>query len=181
MEQQKYIRIKKLNDVENVFILFSPAINHSDIFRKLGLSKEHIISAGFVSNKLINGKQVAKCHGHSVTLKIQSAMEDTEILQNSHYRDTHEGQKYIRLESFDGLRNAIILLPKNIEHVTLTEALGYSASNVVSAGFVSNNIKEDNEIKPECHGHSFSLNRPSFEDDDTRRLIIQHYDFLLYS
>lgn len=177
MDQQKYIRLKELHGINDVFILFPPAIGHNNVAFKMGISDDNLISAGFVQNIVKNGKREANCHGKSVSLKVESQPEDTGLLNKQHY--THdESQKYIRVECFDFLDDAIFLFPEDINHADFFETLKIPKRGIVSAGFVSNNIGKEKRLNPQCHGHSFSLDRPSFGEDDTIELIRQHYSFL---
>ena len=163
MEQQKYIRIKELNGVEDVFILFPPDITHSNVAFRMGISDSNLVSAGFVQNIVKNGKREANCHGKSVSLKVESQPEDTELLNKQHYAHD-ESQKYIRIKCFDSLDDAFFLFPEAINHDVFVKNLQLSIRDIVSAGFVSNTVGKDKQLNPECHGFSFSLNLPSFEE-----------------
>jgi len=82
---QKYIRVKLLNGIKDVFVTFSGKFNHSDMMRQLCLCKEDIVSAGFVT--IIHDGCVSEylCFGKSITLDIGHLEEDSEKLNGQIY------------------------------------------------------------------------------------------------
>lgn len=172
MEQQKYIRVDTLLGSTDVFILFPPSISHQNMAFNLSLRDGDIISAGFVQNIVEKGKRQANCHGTSYTLKTEADPSDTEALNRQHYGT--EDQKFVRFEAFDGLDDAIILIPNSINHADLAAKL---RRKPVSAGFVSNTL-EGESLNPFCFGDSPSM-KLFASDEDTEHLIDQHYAFLI--
>lgn len=77
----KYIVLKEFGGCDFVPFIFSPCINHADMVRQLGQTKDDVLSAGFVSfgtNK--KGKVVVSCYGKSDTLgKKSNPPRDSDI------------------------------------------------------------------------------------------------------
>lgn len=176
MEQQKYIRVENLCNVYDVFVLFSPLINHANMAFALGLSSDDIISAGFVQNIVKDGERQANCHGKSFTLKCESLPEDTKMLARQHY-SVGKDQKYLRFDHLDNQESPIILIPNAVIHSEFAGQLQRAAGGVVTAGFVFNGL-DGKTMSPVCYGESESLALESLEED-TDLLIRQHYAFLL--
>jgi len=76
----KYIVVKEYNTewgtMDMVPFVFPEYIGHVAMVRRLGLSKEDVLSAGFVS---IDGDKVT-CHGRSDTLDLSVGKRDETIL-----------------------------------------------------------------------------------------------------
>lgn len=176
MNQQKYIRVEELCGVYDVFVLFSPLINHANMAYSLGLTAGDVLSAGFVQNIVENGERQANCHGKSYSLKCVSLPEDTKMLARQHY-SVGKDQKYIRVDSLDGQDHAILLIPNAVIHADFANRLRGAVSGIVTAGFVFNGLDGDT-MNPVCFGESESLALESVEED-TDLLIRQHYSFLV--
>lgn len=174
--QQKYIRVDSLCGMNDVFVLFSPMINHNQMVRSLKLSESDVISAGFVQNIVKDGERQANCHGKSVTLKRVSLPEDTQMLARQHY-SVGKDQKYLRADPLADQDHAIILIPNAMAHSEFAERLRGATSGIVTAGFVSNDL-DGKRMSPTCYGVSESLGLESVEED-TDLLIEQHYRFLM--
>ncbi|MCI4435662.1 MAG: hypothetical protein JHC33_02455 [Ignisphaera sp.] len=76
MSKFKYINFENLG-----MVIFENQINHAEMASWLN---DTPISAGFVSlpNKDENGN-IAHCYGESISLRLESRKEDTELLQRS--------------------------------------------------------------------------------------------------
>jgi len=83
MRKLKYVRFK------SGFITFAEPISHNEI--KLVESKFNIteppISAGFYYLTVQDGEIIAKCYGESITLNLQTATEDDELLTRQLHGD----------------------------------------------------------------------------------------------
>ena len=74
---QKYIRVKKLDGISNIILLFPKILDHSKYVRQLGLQKDEIVSAGFVHLDISDmGNPKYKCYGKSVSLNLPSKEEE---------------------------------------------------------------------------------------------------------
>lgn len=59
------------------FVIFPEPISHNEISVK---HTESPISAGFFWLEIIDSEIIAKCYGNSITLKLSSNPEDSELL-----------------------------------------------------------------------------------------------------
>lgn len=73
----KYIRVKKLENARDCFIIFPKHVTHLGMSRQMGYDHVGIISAGFVSFD-VDGPT---CYGESIGLRTKSRPGDTELLR----------------------------------------------------------------------------------------------------
>lgn len=78
MNKMKYIRFEN-NYGGNIFIVFSGDLIHKDVGRMTEIQNPDLIaiSAGFVGI----GSRVS-CYGESISMRLKSKPEDSELLQN---------------------------------------------------------------------------------------------------
>jgi len=78
----KFIRVKQLTRAIDVFILFPDTVQHRELALALGVDERcGLISAGFYSlteDEL--GNPIYRCYGESISLDLQSAPDDSEML-----------------------------------------------------------------------------------------------------
>lgn len=82
----KYIRMKRLDNVWDAFIIFPQRATHLGVARKLGLDSVGVISAGFVK---IDESGNPVCYGKSVGLRVSSREDDTPALQKQWSEEPH--------------------------------------------------------------------------------------------
>lgn len=79
MNKLNYIVYKSLNNFE--CLIFPEESTHSYIFNRLGIPKNHLISAGFVQLIYIDNLIVAKCYGEAKSLNSKAREnEDSSLL-----------------------------------------------------------------------------------------------------
>lgn len=174
MNQQKYIRVSEFGSSTEVMILIPPMVNHARMAFSMGLSKDDVASAGFVRNGTEDGRHTVKCHGKSSSLGLECRPGDSTLVRRQHYAPFKE-QKYVRFETLDGNEDVIVLIPNDIQHSELVNALR-AKDRVVSAGFVETSVSDNERFQVQCYGESLSLDIPSREEEDTRLLERQHYE-----
>lgn len=78
MNRSKFIRVKQLHNVRDVFILFPEIITHRDLVQSLGIcTQAGLISAGFYS---VDAEGDYFCYGESISLCIGRRPDDDEQL-----------------------------------------------------------------------------------------------------
>lgn len=177
MNQQKYIRIGEFSTGTEVMILLPPIVTHANLAFLMGIDKDNLDSAGFVSNGIEDKRHTVKCHGKSSSLGLECRPGDSKLVKRQHYAEFKE-QKYVRFESLDGCPDVIILIPNMIQHSDFVDAFRDGRANVVTAGFVDTTVTKDGRMKIACHGFSYSLNVGSGEAEDARLIERQHYSHL---
>lgn len=76
MNKTKYIVFE--SGYSEDILIFGSTQKHSDVVNMMRLTKDDIISAGFVAIYEDNGEVVVRCYGESTSLNIKSrAKEDT--------------------------------------------------------------------------------------------------------
>jgi hypothetical protein len=75
MDDWKYIIV--MNRSIETPILFPPWFGHDEV-----ANGREVISAGFISIHVDDGKIKSGCYGKSISLRIPSRPEDTQIVQN---------------------------------------------------------------------------------------------------
>ena len=73
----KYIRVKKVENKRDGFIIFPRKVTHLGLARQNGYDEVGIISSGFVDLT----PEGPVCRGESVGLRCKSMEEDTELLR----------------------------------------------------------------------------------------------------
>ena len=74
----KFVQIDDIGGVKNQYLIFNRMVTHKDLTDRMLKSKDHVVSAGFVSfNKDKDGKYKIDMFGESTSLHVKSNKENT--------------------------------------------------------------------------------------------------------
>ena len=74
----KFVQIDDIEGIKNQYLIFNNMVTHKDLTDRMLKSKDHVLSAGFVSfNKDKDNKYIINIFGESTSLGVRSNKENT--------------------------------------------------------------------------------------------------------